>query len=107
MTALLTPAEAAERLQISERTLMAHVDAQDLAAIHVGRGRLRRRLRFDPADLAAFNERRKVEAEAFTRGPACRSTNTKARRSGTMTSSIGVSDFMARRERLRGRQRSE
>ena len=62
MTELLTPQQAAERLRICQRTLLEHVKAQELDAIHVGHGRVRRRLRFDPADLEAFNERRKAEA---------------------------------------------
>jgi excisionase family DNA binding protein len=50
MTDLLTPREAAERLGICQRTLIEHVKAQELDAIHIGR-RVRRCLRFDPADL--------------------------------------------------------
>ena len=57
MTDFLTLQQAARRLRICQRTLLEHVKARELDATHVGRGRLRRRLRFDPADLEAFNER--------------------------------------------------
>ena len=70
MTELLTPHQAAERLQISERTLMEHVKAQDLDAIHIGRGRVRRRLRFDPADLEAFKRTPQGRGARIDRGTA-------------------------------------
>jgi excisionase family DNA binding protein len=105
MTELLTPHQAAERLQISERTLMEHVKAQDLAAIHIGRGRLRRRLRFDPADLKAFSERRKAETRELTGGALqCQSLSTPRRRSTTMLSNTKVANFMALRAKLRDRK---
>ena len=91
---LLTPQQAARRLCICQRTLLEHVKAQELDAIHVGRGRLRRRLRFDPADLDAFNERRKAEARQLIGGQGpCQSTSTKNRRSTTLTSNTSFYHF--------------
>jgi excisionase family DNA binding protein len=100
MADLLTPKEAAERLRICPRTLLEHVKAMELDAIHIGHGRLRRRLRFDPADLEAFNERRKAEARELIGEQSCRSTSTKKRPSTTTTSSTRVIGFMKLRERL-------
>jgi hypothetical protein len=107
MADLLTPKEAAARLRICPRTLLEHVKAMELDAIHIGHGRLRRRLRFDPADLEAFNQRRKAEARELIGEQSCRSTSTKRRRSIITTSNAKVVGFMELRERLRSRQRSE
>jgi excisionase family DNA binding protein len=105
VTGLLTVKQAAEWLQISERTLREHVVAQDLPAIPVGQGRVSRRLRFDPADLAAFAERRKAELRGGLN--ACRSTATAKRRISTTTSNTKVVGFAVLREKFRSRQPSE
>ena len=108
MTELLTPHQAAERLQISERTLMEHVKAQNLDAIHIGRGRVRRRLRFDPADLEAFKLRQKARARELIGEPLqCQYSNTPRRRSTTTPSNLKVANFMVLRAKLRSRQQSE
>ena len=101
MADLLTLREAAERLHISERTVREHVKAHDLDAIHIGRGLKNRRLRFDPADLEAFNARQKERARAFIEEKPCRSLRGKVRRSsGTSSNSKVVGFLEARKQRI-------
>lgn len=70
MPDLLKPAEAAKFLGVCEKILVRHVDAGDLPAIDVGRGAKKRRLRYDPADLEAFKEKRKTSGKACQSGKA-------------------------------------
>jgi excisionase family DNA binding protein len=84
----LSPAEAAQELGISVKTLRGHVEDGTLTFINIGRGKKYRRMAFDPADLEDFKLRRKETL--------CPSTSTKTRHSTTMTSGSTVIGFMAR-----------
>ncbi|WP_082025600.1 helix-turn-helix domain-containing protein [Methyloceanibacter caenitepidi] len=86
---LLTPSEAAARLNVSRKTLDAHVKAGELLFINVGRGSNKPRRRFTESDLADFIEARRE------REIPCRSTDRKARRSTTTTSKCEVVAFTA------------
>ncbi|MGE5607810.1 MAG: helix-turn-helix domain-containing protein [Bacillota bacterium] len=52
--ALLTPRDAAERLTISERTLWGLAESGEVPCVRIGRS-----VRYDPADLRAYIDRRK------------------------------------------------
>jgi excisionase family DNA binding protein len=52
---LLTATEAAEALAISPRTLWSLTDSGDLPCVRIGRA-----VRYDPADLRAWIDRRKA-----------------------------------------------
>jgi hypothetical protein len=54
---LLTPNEAAHRLRICKKTLLAHVQAGDLRYIDVGLGKVKPRRMFAPADIIDFISR--------------------------------------------------
>ena len=56
---LLTPREAAKALSLSERTLFTLRKSGELPAVMVGRA-----VRFDPADLAKWIQRKKEAAGA-------------------------------------------
>ena len=102
MSDLLTLRETAERLHISERTVREHVDAHELDAIHIGRGLKHRRLRFDPADIEAFNARQKEKARAFIQEKPC-SISAKLRRSTGTSSKSTIVGFLEAREQRAGR----
>jgi hypothetical protein len=89
MPDLLKPADAAKRLGICEKLLRRHVDAGDLLAVDVGRGATKRRLRYDPVDLDAFEEKRK------TSGKPCQSGNDPTDFINSISKS-NVVDLMAR-----------
>ena len=107
MSELLTPHQAAKRLQISEKTLKRHVDAQELAAIHIGQGRVKRRLRFDPADLEAFKQRQKAQARELIGSPPWQSSKNRTHRTSIMNSNSKVTAFAVLREKLRERERKK
>src|SRR5262245_42492897 len=94
---LLTPAEAARMLRISEKTLHAHVAAGVVGDVSTGHGRKRQRIRFSRADLDNFiaNQTRKDVPCPSTK------TETVARRTGTSTSKCEVIGFTARRNARR------
>ena len=58
---LLKPREAAKMLAICERTLWALTNQGGLACVRIGRS-----VRYDPLDLAAWNERQKAKTAADT-----------------------------------------
>ncbi len=89
---LLTMEEAAARLGCSTRTLRGHIADGDIGYVMLGHGAKRTRKMSAPADLDAFiaNNRRKEAAE-------CLSAATRARPSGSLTSSSEVIAFSARR----------
>lgn len=61
---LLTPAEAADFLGISVRTLRAHVRSGELAFINLGRGQVRKRMAFTRQDLEDFINSRRMRQGA-------------------------------------------
>jgi hypothetical protein len=89
---LLTAAQAAARLACSIKTLNAHVAAGELRYVIIGKGTKRPRKFFNAADLDQFiaNQTRKDSP--------CPSTASRARHSGTTTSSGTVIDFTAPRK---------
>lgn len=98
---LLSPPEAARRLNISVKTLIAHVRSGDLQYTNVGRGTKKPRRMFSDNDLEDFIEKR------TTRESPCQCTDQKVRRFGTTTSKSNVVGFMAlRAERVDGRRNS-
>jgi excisionase family DNA binding protein len=86
--ATLSPAQAAQELGISIKTLRGHVEDGSLPFINIGRGKKYRRMAFDPADLEDFKLRRKETI--------CPSTSIRTRPSTTTTSGSKVIGFMAR-----------
>ena len=85
---LLTLAQAAAHLNITDEQVTAFVQDGTLPFINVGRGSKRPRYRFVRSDLDTFIEhRRQREAQ-------CPSTNPNSRRSTHSTSVTVVSDFM-------------
>lgn len=82
---LLSPAQAAEDLCISEKQLRALTCAGQIRYINIGMGEKRETRRYDPADLKQFREDRK-----------CQSSSGQVRRNTPMTSVIDASDFQAR-----------
>jgi len=83
MSALMTPAAAARLLCISEKHLRALTVAGEIRYINVGLGTKRETRRYDPQDLAAFQEARTTTS---AKSPAIRPPR----------SYIDVSDFQAR-----------
>lgn len=65
---LLTPAEAAAVLNVSEKQLGFLVRAGEIPYVNIGLGEKRERRRFDAADIDAFIERRKTLAVPNTGG---------------------------------------
>ncbi|MFG1376105.1 helix-turn-helix domain-containing protein [Xanthobacter autotrophicus] len=98
MGKLLTMEEAAAELGISAKTLRGHVKDGQITYIAIGRGVKKPRRMFDVCDIEAFKERRR-------RTDPCPSTNQRARRSTTSTSSGQVVGFMALRDQLRAGRR--
>lgn len=93
MTALLTPAEVADRLRCSRKTVAEHVNNGDLKYVIIGRGKKRARRMFTEADVDEFIVRQ------TRRDMPCQSTNPRARRSTSSTSGGEVIGFTALRER--------
>ncbi|WP_298351071.1 helix-turn-helix domain-containing protein [Rhodoblastus sp.] len=92
---LLTPAEAAEALRISVKTLRVHVEQGELPRIILGAGRIKKHWAIDPNDLAAFIVRRKETGGAAP----CRSTSRRKAPISTTTSGskvIAFSELQAR-----------
>ena len=89
---LLTPEEAAERLNMSKKTLMEHVKAGRLRFINIGTLR-RRRYRFTAKNLATFIENQKVRE-----APACPSIRAQKARSTAMISNSTVIAFTAQQK---------
>jgi hypothetical protein len=87
---LRTAAEAAARLGCSIKTLNGHVASGALGYVTIGHGRKRPRKMFTDADLTAF-----IEAQTRKDSLACPSTESRARHSGTSTSSGAVIAFSA------------
>ena len=54
MTDLLTPKQVCDMLGICFRTLTNHINSGELPYILVGRGVVRKKRMFDPADIEAF-----------------------------------------------------
>ena len=95
---LLTPKQAAERLQVSLHTLRGYVNDGSLTFVNMGRGDQRRHMAFDPVDLDEFVRNRK-------RRLTCpQSTGRRVRNSTTSTSGSRVVSFLAQqRERASAR----
>jgi hypothetical protein len=92
---LLTPAEAADALRISVKTLRIHVESGDLPRIIVGGGAVKKHWAIDPADLNAFVLKRKETGGAAP----CQSTSRRKAPITTMTSKskvIAFSELLAR-----------
>jgi len=89
---LLTPAEAAARLRITEEQLSAFVRDGELRYVNMGRGTKRPRYRFTEADICELIEKRKEQDFQ------CLSSNRKSphRTTGTTSKSVVVG-FMDRR----------
>jgi hypothetical protein len=88
---LLTAAQAAARLNCSIKTLSGHVAAGDLKYVVIGSGIKRLRRFFTVADLDQFiaNQTRKD-------APLCRSSKTRVRPIGALTSNIVAIGFSER-----------
>jgi hypothetical protein len=84
--------EVAAKFGCSVKTVRGHVKSGALRCVVIGHGAKRQRRMFTDADLDAFiaNQTRKDV-------PACPSTGSRARRSGTSTSTAEVIGFSARR----------
>ncbi|WP_187969229.1 helix-turn-helix domain-containing protein [Aquibium microcysteis] len=80
--ALLSPAEAAERLGISDRQLRALTVSGAIPYINIGLGTKREARRYDPADVKQFVESRRRQADEAQRS-----------RSTATTSAVWVHDF--------------
>jgi hypothetical protein len=90
---LRTAAQAAAKLNMSVKTLTGHVASGALGYVIIGHGKKRPRKRFTDSDLDAFiaNQTRKDS-------PSCLSTKSRARHTGTSTSSGTVIDFTGPRK---------
>jgi excisionase family DNA binding protein len=89
---LLTTRQAAARLNVSIKTLNAHVAAGELKYVTIGKGEKRPRRYFTVADIDAF------VANQTRKDSPCPSTTSRARHSGTSTSSGTVIDFTGPRK---------
>jgi hypothetical protein len=87
---LRTEREAAAKLGCSVKTFKGHVAAGRLKYVLVGHGTKRQRRMFTDADLNEF-----ISNQTHKDVPACPSTGTRARRTGTSTSSSEVVAFTA------------
>ncbi|WP_294539209.1 helix-turn-helix domain-containing protein [uncultured Rhodoblastus sp.] len=68
----LSVGEAARALGVSSKTLRGHVKDGAIPWISIGRGKDRKRRKFDPQDLETFKQSRKIIGEA-----GCPSTKEK------------------------------
>jgi len=84
MTSLLSPAQAARALCVSEKQLRALTCAGLIRYINIGLGQKRETRRYDPEDLREFLESRK-----------CQSIGAKAKRPTATTSNTVAIDFLA------------
>jgi hypothetical protein len=66
---LLTLKETADRLRMTTDQVMGFVDDGLLLFINVGRGKLRPRYRFAPADIDQFEETRRTRREPLGKLP--------------------------------------
>lgn len=73
--ALIPPAEAARLLTISLKTLREHVANGTLVPIHTGAGTKRRHYAFEPSDIEAFKQQRRLAGAI-----PCPSTKGRARK---------------------------
>jgi excisionase family DNA binding protein len=89
MTLLMTPAEAARQLAISEKQLRELASLGKIRYVNVGNGEKRETRRYAEQDLARFIEARSKQE--------CRSTDAPAKRSTRSTSGVVVHDFQALR----------
>ncbi|MCW2363511.1 MULTISPECIES: helix-turn-helix domain-containing protein [unclassified Sphingobium] len=92
---LLTPAEAAARLHISDKTLRRLRQQGHIRYVAI----TPRKIRYRPEDCDAYVMSRLREDDQ------CQSTSRKIPRSTSTTSSIVVADFTARRARKRNARR--
>jgi excisionase family DNA binding protein len=98
---LKTPAQAARRLGVSNRTLRGLVTSGEVRYVNVGRGKQRERVMFTDSDLDDFvANRTRQKAQQ-----SCLSTSPRARRSTTSISSGEVLAFTARRNGRTGGKR--
>jgi excisionase family DNA binding protein len=88
---LLTPEQAALRLNITEDQLSAFTHDGEIAYINVGRGKKRPRRRYAEDDIMEFLERRR------RREVPCQSIVTSVRHTTNSISSTKVIGFMAAR----------
>jgi excisionase family DNA binding protein len=89
---LKTPAQAAQRLGVSIRTLRGLVSSGAVRYVAIGRGRQREKMMFTDADLDDL-----VASRTRQKARECLSTSPKVRRSITSTSNGKVLAFTARR----------
>jgi hypothetical protein len=87
---LFTLKEAAAKLNMSEKTAMAHVRAGRLRFINIANGKVRKRYRFTPKNLETFIQNQKVKEV-----PPCQSISVKAPHSIATTSNSTVVAFSA------------
>lgn len=92
---LLTPAEAARELRVSEKQLRWLTNAGQIRYINVGLGEKRECRRYDPSDLDQFREAR-----------ACQSTGGKVAQLTAMISNSKVHDIREIRKNLRSAGRN-
>ena len=95
--ALLTEAEAAEQLRLSERTLRGLRSAGKIRYVRQSP----RKIGYTPDDLAEYIAKQTRQDE-----PPCRSTNPRKAASGTTTSSSKVVGITARRDAHRNATQS-
>ena len=97
---LRTRAEAAQRLGCSVKTLNGHVASGALALRHHRPRHASARARCSPTPISTHS----LPAQTRKDVPACPSTATRARRTGSSTSSREVIAFTARRKRTTRRE---
>jgi hypothetical protein len=93
---LLTPQEAACRLNITVTQLGAFAQDGEISYINVGRGKKRPRRRYAEEDIREFKERRR-------RRESCLSIGASARHTTNSISSTKVIGFMAQRSARLGK----
>ena len=91
MECLLTPRQAAARLNCSQKTLTSHVKDGNLRYVNIGLGSKKPRRMFTDADISDFITRR------TQRDAPCQFSNLKARRSTTSIFKSSGRGFMALR----------
>lgn len=92
---LLSPADAATLLGISDRQLRALTCSGAIRYVNIGLGTKREARRYDPADLAQFMEERR-----------CQSSRGQDNRSTATTSAVVVHDFQELRLALQNAKRN-